>query len=444
MNDRNGVSVDKLVFINNLILNTLKYVNNYSEFIGNSISLNWLKFIDGSKKDRYLEKVLNNIDKLKKIESKQVDNKFIQEIIISNLLFINKYKNQVGNKISAKMMAQIQEYSNLNSILTYLINEYLTEYKSNVVNINQVKNSFVKTKSNKVKTECTKDTNYYVLDKDKNGEFYLHIKFNRNIMMFDNNSFDYEYNQYIEKLANNEKYPFFTDAGLKYSTFEKKRRIYIKSMYDLDKTLNDLSSKNIDIIYPVDKVFSCALEIVDNIYKEVVNYNDEKSVLNNLMNLTIEKYGSLNKVIKFQELVYFLEKEIRLIDDSTRKEILNFSNSIIIDKGYKEFRNISNIFPNKKDLYIAANEKISLYVKKNIKTIITNLSVLSLYTKYMEIDEILNLYFDMKNVMFENRIKSNVFIELQKCLYLLIKDKTNFSDDEIFNTYFKEVKMFDL
>lgn len=429
--------MDKLNFINNLILNSIKYVNNYSEFIGNSIFLNWSKYVNNPKKDRYLEKVLNNIDKLKKLEDKQFDEKFIQEIIISNLLYINKNRKECGSKYSNYMMSKIQMFNDLGFLLKFLVKEYVSIYEE--INSDVVKPKPLNIVMPKKKKKIEE---YYILDRDKNGNYYLHISFNNNIMSFDSKSFEYEMNVYRDRLKNNEDNPFFTDANLKYSVFEKKRRIYLKSMYDLDKYIRDLSSKYINVIYPVDKVFDCALEIVDNIYKEVVNYKDDKTILNNLMNKTIDNYGSVYKVVKYQKLVDMLLNKIFAADDEVKDILIMSANSIVVDKGYKEFRNIENIFPVKEDLYKAANEKISLYIKKNVKNIINNVSSLKLYTKYMNIDEIVSMYLELKEIMFDNRVKSNVFVELQKCVYLLLKEKYALDDSIIFDTYLKEIKMF--
>lgn len=437
MTVKNGDFVDKLKFINNLILNSLKYVNNYSEFIGNSILLNWSKYVDNPKKERYLERVLNTIDKLKKLEDKQYNEKFIQEIVISNLLYINKNKNMIDKKYAKYMMNKIQTFNDLGFLLKFLVNEYLKNYNSiNVLEMPKLK--VVPRKKREQKVE-----KYYLLEKDNiNNSYYLHIKFDNSIMIFDEKSFEYEKDIYNEKLNDNCDNPFFTDSNLKYSVFEKKRRIYIKSMYDLDRMINDLYNKSLDIIYPVDKVFSCALEIVDNIYKEIVNYNDDKSVLNSLMNKTIEAYGSVNKIAKYQELVDLLISKLPLTDISVKEELASSATNIIVDKGYKEFRNIKGIFPNSTDLYVAANEKISLYIKKNVKNIVNNLDILSLYTKYMTIDEIVSLYFDMKDIMIQNRINLKIFVNLQEFMYNLILSRFNVDEKDILNKYFMEEKLF--
>ncbi len=438
------ILANKRKLISNLFNINLKYVNNYSEFVANSLNLNWNKFLEAPKKDRYLEKIKKSIDKIRKNEDKQIDEKYIQEIIISNLLYINKNKNDYDLRYTKKIMLDIQKFKLLSDILEYLLQEFISNVDKPI--IKREKQITIPQKKEKkivenVQIELPKKKNKVVVSSDKNGSYYMHINFVDNVMVLDNASFQLEVDSFYKELRFKRDFKFNED-NLKYSSFEKKRRIYVKSMYDIDLILMNLLDKKIDITYPVDKIFKCAREIVNNIYKEIVTLENGKSVLNNLMNLNIEKYGSSKQIELYNKLMSHLDESIPKLDIFVRNEILDSSKSFIVDNGYKEFRNIKEIFPNSKELYIAANEKIISYVRQDFSNLLKNLELLKIYTKHMNIDEIVKLYNVLKNEMLKERVKTLYFISLQRKIFELIKNKFECDDEVIFKEYLLEDKLF--
>lgn len=443
MTNNVGGIVDKKSLINSLIFNNIKYIKNYSEFLSDSFYLNWNKLLEAPKKERYFERINKNIDKLKKIELRQLDEKYLQEIIIGNLLFINTELKKYENRFSKKIMDDIQKKKSLGELIEYLVDSYYSLLDKEVSKDNKLSDavSIIKFKKKEEKVQVEDVKHEIILNVDKNGYYYYHIYFLEKVMHLDVNSFNLEVNNYNKNLLNNDQNPFYIDSDIKYSSFEKRRRIYIKSMFDLDRTINNLINKDIDITYPIDKVVKCALDIVDNIYKEVVNYNDDKTILNKLMELTILNYGSRKKIGSYNRLIQKIENTIPMLDEITKLELLS-AKDIIIEKGYVEFRNIVNYIPDINDIYSAANEKIINYLCKNSIIIMKNFNNLQIYTKYMNIKEIVKLYNDLKENMLINRVSTKSFIDLQKNVFSLIKSRCDMSDDDIFSDVIKEEKIF--
>lgn len=443
--------VEKKELINKLFINTVKYVNSYSEFVANSLYLNWQKFIETTKKDRYVEKLNKNIEKIKKLENRQVDDKFIQEVVVNNLLLINRNLKNVDARYCKRMMEEIQKFKSISLILRYLLDEYLKYYDDNskqdveveqLVNSIKLKKTCDKEKDNDIDIELPQMKAVATISLDKSENYYVHIKIIDSKMLFDEESFKLEKEKYHKALTENKEEPFITDDTLKYSSFEKKRRIYIKSMYELDKTLWNLINKKVDITYPVDKVFKCAGDIVDNIYKELVNYNNDKTVLNNLLNLTISSYGSVSKLLLYADLYEYLMGAIPSLDEITREEVINSSKYMIVEKGYKEFRDIEGVFPSIDDLYRAANEKIIIYVCQNRMMIINNLDFLNIYTRYMSEKEISKLYKELKYMMVQDRVSTKYFVDLQKFIVKIINVRFKLEEDYIFKEILKDEKLF--
>ena len=441
--------VETKELINKLFINTVKYVNSYSEFVENSLYLNWQKFIETTKKDRYVEKLNKNIEKIKKLENKQIDDKFIQEVIVSNLLLINGNLKNVDTRYCKRMMEEIQKFKCLSSILLYLLNEYLKYYEDNSKKDVEIEHQVNNIKLNK--SDDKKKDDYIELPQmkavatisfDKNENCYVHIKIIDNKMLLDEKSFKLEKENYHRSLLENKEDPFITDSTLKYSSFEKKRRIYMKSMYELDKNLCNLINKQVDITYPVDKVFKCARDIVDNIYKEIVNYNNDKTVLNNLLNLTISCYGSTSKLLLYADLYDYLMRVIPSLDEVIKEEVINSSKYMIVEKGYKEFREVEGIFPSIDDLYKAANEKIIIYVCQNRQMILNNLDYLNIYTRYMSEKEISKLYKELKCMMIQDMVSTKYFVDLQRFIVKIIKVRFKLDEDYVFSYIINDEKLF--
>lgn len=434
MTKKKELLVDKKIFINSLFINNIKYVDKYSDFVAESLSLCWLKFNETTKKDRYIDKIQKNIEKVKKVESKQLDDKYIQEIMISNLLLINDYLKLGEVRYSKRLMEDIQKNKCLSDILEFLFNEYLllleSSFKKDDKSSNVVK---VKEKVDKKKKQDVVSINY-----DKSGKVYVHIDFINGKMILNKKSFYMEVMHYKDALVNGNDC-LVTGDEFSYSSFEKRRRVYIRSMYELDMSILSLSNKIIDITYPIDRVFKCAKSIIDNIYKELVNYDDDMSVLNNLMIMSVDSYGSSLKLEHYSKLVDYLAFNVPNLNDFVKDEIIDASNKTIVENGYKDFRNISGIVPSVEDILNAVNDNIIKYMIQNSKSILNKLEY---YTKYMNINDYIRLYVELRNAFIINRCPTKMFIELQKNIVFLISNKFNLHENYILSEYIKEEKLY--
>lgn len=436
--------INKLTLIDILFKNNLNYVNVLSEFLANSLDSNWNKFIETGNKNKYIDKIKKNIDKVEKIEIKQSNERFLQEVLVSNLLLINKSLKKGDVRYCKKIMRELQCLKSLGQILNYLLNEYTIFLNMIDVRKNnettKLKNDLI-IQNGHMKEE--KIISYSVVTSlDRNNNYFVHIKITNNKMVFDEKSFELENDNYKNALINNNDNPFVTDSKLNYSSFEKKRRIYVKCMYDLDRRIYNLTSKKVDITYPIDKVFNCAREVVDCIYRELINYSSENSTLGVLMNYTINTYGGISKIDLYSKLYTYLKESIENVDVITKQEIIDSSKYMIVEKGYVEFRNIESFLPSIDDVYKAVNDKIMIYLCQNIHTIFNKINLIDGYTRFMNIMDLAKLYTNLKSIMIRERLSSKYFIDLQKCLVNIIKDRFNKVESEIFNSILKDEKLY--
>ena len=114
---------EKKDIINNLFILNLKYVNNYSEFIADSLSLSWSNFIN-NKKDS-INKLNKNIDKISKIEIRKNINTLDKVILVDNLLLINKYIKEKKRKYLKNIMYEIQQINSFSNLLKYYVELYV-------------------------------------------------------------------------------------------------------------------------------------------------------------------------------------------------------------------------------------------------------------------------------------------------------------------------------
>ena len=95
---------------------------------------------------------------------------------------------------------------------------------------------------------------------DKNGYIYANLAKEKNALVFDKKSFQYENKQFDEAVNEDKELLMIIPNSVedKISPYEKKRRIYIQTMLDLLKRINKLANKKIDIINQIDQYFYCS------------------------------------------------------------------------------------------------------------------------------------------------------------------------------------------
>lgn len=446
MSDERNIDIVENQIIDKLFIFNLNYVNDYSEFLYNSLSLNWNNITSVSNNARHLDKIKKNLDKLYKIENKKSSLVNILTIIVENKNKLEELKDSLFSKTLKKVLSQLDECASLRDILQLYLNVY--------VDCNKVKNKknenledivkSIKLKDNKCNKDnsCDKDLiNKLVFSEGKDGKYYSNILITDNKMFLDKDSFEYEVTLYNEMLYKN-KYLEFLEDKRNYSSFEKKRRIYIKSMFEIDRNMLLLAQKNVDITFPVDKMFKIAKDLMDYIYIEIIEYEDATSVLKTLANLTIEAYGTKRKVKMYEELIDNTFDKLNNVDSFVYQEVVNTAKSVILKNGYRDFKNISTIFPTINDVYKAVNTKIISYLRRNIKLVLTNKKDLSLFVSYMSLEEIVNLYTIIKDEIYCNKLETKYFIIIQENVVCILMDKFALTEKDIISTILKESKLY--
>lgn len=443
MSNINIKNKDIINLLNNLYFYNLNFVFELSESLYNSLKIGWTNYIDNvnssNKKERNLEKVNKNIKKLENIEKKKLNNEILKEIKDNNLKYIDNNGLDINSKLKKKLCDKINSYSCLSEIFNYIIenyNQYLVneskEKKEQVVMLPRKKDIIEERQS------------YYI---DKNGYLYLNIISENGAMILDRKSIDIEKKKYKKALHNNGEIFDKFDDNIKISPFEKKRRIYIQSMFELEKGLLNLEQKNIDITYPIEKYFMYSKNIVDNMYKELTNFREnEATVLNNLMEITIRNYGCEKVLIHYNCIFSKFNKEIVNVEKYVMNELTDTSNKMKED--LIEFKNIKGLVPSIIDIYRIINTKIIRstgifcddYIR-DIKTSVNNV------TKYMSIEEIIEFYIELKNILLNNSFNNanrltQYLIDLQKTVVVLLEKKTDCDEEIIFNNYLKEEKIY--
>lgn len=446
MSDERNIDIIENQIIDKLFIFNLNYVNDYSEFLYNSLSLNWNNITSVSNNARHLDKIKKNLDKLYKIENKKSFLINVQTIIVENKNKLEEFNDSLSSKTLKKVLSQLDECSSLRDILQLYLNLYndCNKVKSKKKeNLEEVVKS-IKLKDNKCNKDnsCDKDLiNKLVFSEGKDGKYYSNILIIANKMFLDKDSFDCEVALYNETLYKH-KYLDFLEDKKNYSTFEKKRRIYIKSMFEIDRNMVLLSQKKVDITFPVEKMFKIAKDLIDYIYIEIIEYEEATSVLKTLANLTIEAYGTKRKIKMYEELIDNTFDKLNNVDDLVYQEVINTAKSVILKNGYRDFKNISTIFPTINDVYKAVNEKIISYLRRNINFVLSNKKDLSLFVSYMSLKEIVDLYTIIKDEIYSNQLETKYFIVIQKNIVSILTNKFDLTETDILSTILKESKLY--
>ena len=441
MSNGSGMVVDNKEFINKMFNLNLKYVNNYSEFLSNSMSLNWQNLVSTDNNDRHIDKLKKNLNKIEKMENKKSPIVDIDVIKKENIEEMKKLGKGRLSRFSKRMMESVESFNSLTKILNYYLELYVDIIDSE--HEGRKKNELEKVVENIKLKKKVKDLpeEKVVYSQDRNGNYYSNIVIENNKMSFDEESFQIEFSKYKDLLNSKEDYSK-SEVKLNFSPYEKKRRIYIKSMYEMDKSILGLLNKDVDITFPVEKVYRIAEELVNYIYKENVDYEIATSVLNTLTNKTIDTYGSKIKINLYNELVTDLSKKLSRTDKYIYQEIVSSTNSIKDSMSFKEFKNIKGLFPTIEDIYIAANEMIFVYVRRNVTNFINNLDKIKYLVRNMSILEIVHLYDILKEEVFNNKLSSKYFILVQEVIVNCLKDKFNLKEEVIFKDILSEKKMY--
>lgn len=445
---------DNKKVINDLIYLSIEEIKFISPNIYESLLLNWNNYLDKTngknKIDRSIEKVKKGIEK---IEKKKIDNDIYLKVLKKILVLIEKEEN---TQFKVNLIENVKNHNGLGSLLNELINLYVKEeqkIKVEKVNLkNKMDMQLPKTKKDEIIIEeefiidlpkfKKKEVNRYSL---VNNHIYANIDYINGVMLLNEESFKKERDEYYDNLINKDSYfshlDFF-DKNL--SPFEKRRRIYIQTMYDLDLELNLLIDKKADIAFPIEKMFSCSKIFVDNIYKELIDVNNSNNVLDFLLNKTINEYGCVNKIDKYDyvcsKIVADIHKNPKFVVNELKQESMKLRKSGV----FIYFKNIEGLFPSKKDILNVLNDKIISNLNNNFNKFLKDYSLIKSITRFMTIDEVCNFYINFKECMFSSnlRINNKKYMELQLLICEIIKSSISMSNERIVKEILKEDKMF--
>ncbi len=448
MIDLNVELLEKNNFINKLYIYNLNFVRSYSESLYNSLNIAWKNYTDEknscNKRERSIEKLNKNLDKLEIIETKKTNNRNLNEIIESNIQYINKIYNYdlLSLKYRRKVINLIEKVDGIYSILKYAVDTWIVLNKCDGEKKQKNKENIILPK----KKSKGEDKISYVID--KNNYLYTNVVLENGIMLFDKKSFEIENKRYKRALNSNMELFEQNEKNVKLSPFEKKRRIYIQTMFELEKNLILLEQKNIDITFPIEKYFEYSRLLIEYLYKDITDFSANKSsILNYLMNETKRTYGCERLLSKYDIIVVNLYKKIEGIDKFVLQELENVSNySKEID--YKEFNNITELVPSLIDIYKIINKKIirniGLFLKEFNNDIKGNIAKV---TCNMPSSYVIEFYYEIKNVLYRESVisiskLSSYLIELQQSIVSVLKDKLNTNEDIIFEEYLKEEKIY--
>lgn len=441
-------TAERLNFINKLYILNLSFVVECSESVYNSLKIAWSNYTNVvnsiNKRTRNLDKIYKNLEKLKNIEIKKISLDKLSSIKDKNIKYINEIFNKdiINIKYKRKIVHYMRNFESLSEIMEYLIKIYIDLEKKTMEKKEEKDETITLPK---IKKNHEYKISYVI---DKNNYLYSNVILENGAMIFDKKSFMQEKKKYKYALKSMCYLFDKVDDNVKLSPFEKKRRIYIQSMFDLESNLINLSKKKLDITYPIEKYFLYSRYIVEYIYKDVTDFKlNKNSVLNYMMDLTKETYGCNKLISKYDIISIRFNNDLKEVDRYIVDELVRDSNNIK-NNDYIEFKNIGGIIPSIIDIYGVINNKIKrnvgVFLKDYLKNIKNNMN---LATRYMSIADIVDFYREIKNVLlrdyrsYGNRT-SDYIIEIQRVTVKILSNRLNKDENVILSEYLKEERFY--
>lgn len=421
---------DNLNIVKDIFYIVLPYIEEYSLFIATKLKDNFDEYLSSSsnKRDRYLTNLRNNIEKIKEKECKKINKKALIA-----------FKEQVNEKI-------VLDYFNFADILTKLINLCEEQFKKsrNLKNKNNAIKKVVP-KANVIipdfcdDIELPKKRDTGVLIKDSKGKInrYFNIIYDKkkNVYKFSKDLFDLECEKFNNAILLNKEFVFDSVSDL--SLFEKRRRSYILQMFEIECELKKLYNKDVNITTSVEKYFYYAKRIVDVFYDQIMNNKGiEQNYLNELQKNTVSTYGAQHQLDIYKQTVDKFMGLYKEVPSYVSKEILVESYSLKSKNDYREFRDMLTVVPLRLDIINALNLRIEEELVYNIMNYIKNIDeLLDKTTMFMACEDLVKLYYNLRNALSRNSIEHNVslknFIKLQKGICYAIASKVDFEGKEI-------------
>ena len=344
------MNIFNIDFINNIFVNSAKHVTVLSPHLSNALLDNWNRlnsseYTKGTKKAK--ESLLKNIDKLGELEEKkEVD---LKAIVKSNIALIRSIQSNVDKEYAENLIKRIRKTKSLKEIFLVLLD--------------RLESSVIRTVKKKEKKHNVK----YVLD--DNGYIYANMTYKNGVLSFDKNSFTNEVYHFNQALKNDENLELVIPEkyGNKLSPNERKRRVYINSMFKLNRSISKMPKKDLDILFPIDRFYKFSSVIAANLYKELFEYSNNDLGLNKLWQETIKNYGSAKSLSLYEEAYWNFVKRYKSLDKDIAQE---YKNVIYLAKEKKDnvlFNKSKNPIPSTNDIISALSILIIQKISDNLK-----------------------------------------------------------------------------
>ncbi len=412
MNYQNNIKL-----INTLFVNNVRYTEDIASFLADSIldvGNNLFNCDTESKAKRLLLSLNKHIDKLRDLEvKKKVD---LDSFRNSSLDIVKKMGASVDKQYRDYLIKSIKKIDSIANFYAFLIDEY---------------KKYVQYKDCKAKTEKKHNIRYV---EDAKGLLYANLYYNQGILVFDETSFKNEVWIFNELLNNDgDISSLFKDNNV--STLERKRRIYIKTMFNLYKGMKYVD-KNKDMNIPVSIYYSFAIILVANLYKELYKYHRKNKEFNKLWVETVKSYGCSKGIDLYEKLYWDYVNGEQSIDtrklDEVKKKI---SNRVFID--------VEGDIPSAQDVY----KVLYLLIIKNIDRNYGFYSIdfderMETTMAYMSPQEMVDFYRKFKRVLLDHNCSNDELIKLQKTVVFMLNKRVPKNDKYICRNYLEEDKIF--
>lgn len=443
MTNRDSVYVDNMNVIHMLIQKVIHFVYLYSTNIADSLSIGWSNYQNSPahKKERYLQKIHKKIEQLSMIEKKKCLSCESLTYELKQIVSLGYTEKKISSKRKKQLLKEIEIIDSCSVYLSSFLEMYLEMEEKNKKELKNKKEQIVLPKLKKVKKE--KKIQVFT---DNNGYVYFHVFSLNGVMMLDKESFAYENRLYEESLNHHQPFAIWDTICGKLSPFEKRRKIFIQSMFSLEENLLRLKEKEIDITYPVEKYFVYSKQILDYLYKEVLSFKEKNTVLDTLQEMTTSAYGCYRLLPIYDSLVStFVSKTI---DAVVHVEILRAADACKVLSDFIEFKNITHVVPTLDDikrlLYLRIIKNIHIDFEKYFSDMDYKLMQV---TQYMSEEEVFHFYEEMKTILLRNCMHdSNKILirykNLQASVAKILSKRLEISSVEVVKQYLKEDVLF--
>lgn len=423
----------KINFLEECLFRCIEYCKEYSSFLSDSLLSNLSSFMEKKQKKKYYNNILSNLDGiLKKVSSN--DEFILLQNDLKDMVSLARKEKYISDSYGMKIISIINS-DHIKNLVDSLLKEYMSIEKDDFKLPKLKKKSISLPKEN---TEMKREITYaYIGD-----VLYEHMKStNRKpFVEFNLDSFLYEKELYDECVKKHD-FKLFRDLNnyelSKLSPSEKKRRIYVKSMFELDVLLHDLSDSNLSDYFKVSGL------LVDNIYSDIHQFYHEQSHVEELMNLTKEVYGSKNHLDYYRKKSKMFLRNIKETDEFD----IYYEESVKLLKQHKYsmFSFISSVIPSYEDIILSLNKKIIQNISSNIDLYLENINFISQVFRYMKATDVVIFYQELKHVLtsisLTKKTHSSIVL-LQSVICNYLSNLLEISVDEVLKYYLKEEKIF--